>query len=267
MIYSYSQINKYLACPRGYRYRYLEGWKEKDTRANLIFGRVFEQAIAAYFRAEDSGQRLHDEWAAFRNADLEYGRSDTWDTMLTQGIQLLERFCQENRVRIPDPGSQLQVKINSKLSPSAEFVSYIDAIGEIDGANSIIEWKTTSARYSDEPAGLLALDPQLLCYSWMTGISDVAMVVFVRKRSPEIQYLRTTISEEQRQQYGELVLDTVQQIESARFLPHSGIRFPNNGCVSCPFIGLCLCRQDLVSANLVQSSRGAELDWIDQLDC
>ena len=63
MIYSYSQINQYLACPRGYRYRYLEGWKEKDTRANLVFGRAFEQALSAYFRREDSTQRLHDEWA------------------------------------------------------------------------------------------------------------------------------------------------------------------------------------------------------------
>jgi hypothetical protein len=53
MVYSYSQINQYLSCPRGYRYRYLEGWKEKDTRANLVFGRAFEQALSAYFRGEE----------------------------------------------------------------------------------------------------------------------------------------------------------------------------------------------------------------------
>ena len=39
---------------------------------------------------------------------------------------------------------------------------------------------------------LTALDPQLVCYSWISGwIAEVAMVVFVRKRMPEIQYLRT----------------------------------------------------------------------------
>jgi hypothetical protein len=38
------------------------------------------------------------------------------------------------------------------------------------------------------------LDPQLICYSWITGISDVAQVVFVRKRLVEIQYFRTTIA-------------------------------------------------------------------------
>ena len=266
MIYSYSQINQYLSCPRAYRYRYLEGWKEKDTRANLVFGRAFEQALSAYYRGEDCGQCLHDEWAQFRGSELEYSRGDTWDSMFTQGIQLLERFCQEDRVSISHPESHLQARVSRHLSAGSEFLSYIDAIGEIDGTQSIIEWKTTSARYAEEPAGLLVLDPQLLCYSWITGISEVAMVVFVRKRCPEVQYLRTTISDAQREQYGALVQDTIAQIESARFLPHSGIRFPNNTCVSCPFIGLCLCKQDLISAKLVQG-RGAELDWIDQLDC
>src|SRR5205814_1081916 len=172
---------------------------------------------------------------------------------------------QGDRVRIKNPTGHLQVRLSRQLSPTAEFVSYIDAIGEVDQTHSIIEWKTTSARYSEEPAGLLALDPQLVCYSWMTGIAEVVMVVFVRKRSPEIQYLHTAISDAQREEYGRLVEDTIRQIEAARFLPHSGIRFPNNGCVTCPFVGICLCNQELVNSKLVQV-RGGELDWIDQLD-
>ena len=57
MIYSYSQITQYLTCPRRYRNRYLDGWKEKDTRAAMLFGRAFERALGAYFRREDSGMR------------------------------------------------------------------------------------------------------------------------------------------------------------------------------------------------------------------
>jgi hypothetical protein len=95
-----------------------------------------------------------------------------------------------------------------------------------------------SSRYPEEPQGLLALDPQLVCYSWITGISEVAQVAFVRKRLVEIQYLRTTITYEQRREFGHLVEDTIRRIESAEFLPHSGIRFPQNPCSSCPYIGL-----------------------------
>jgi hypothetical protein len=49
------------------------------------------------------------------------------------------------------------------------------------------------------------LDPQLVWYSWMTDIADVAQVVFVRKRLVEIQYLRTTITDEQCAEFGCLV--------------------------------------------------------------
>src|SRR5207244_731317 len=142
MIYSYTQISQYLTCPRRYRHRYLDGWKEKDTRAAMLFGRAFERALAAYFPHQDAAAALF------------------------------------------------------------------------------------QARYPTEPDGLLALDPQLVCYSWITGISEVAQVVFVRKRLVEIQYLHTTITDEQRREFGQLVEATIRQIESGQFLPHSGIRFP-----------------------------------------
>src|SRR5207302_7206589 len=110
-------------------------------------------------------------------------------------IQLLDRFCQEDRVRIHRPRRNLQIKFVRPLSGQNEFVAYIDAIGRLDDRHSLLEWKTTSSRYPEEPDGLLALDPQLVCYSWITGISEVAQVVFVRKRLVEIQYLRTTIND------------------------------------------------------------------------
>ena len=53
MNYSYTQISSYLTCPRRYRHRYLDGWQEKDVRASMLFGRAFEQALAALFRRQD----------------------------------------------------------------------------------------------------------------------------------------------------------------------------------------------------------------------
>ena len=49
MTFSYTQIAQYLRCPRSYRHRYLDGWREKDIRASLLFGRCFEKALAAFF--------------------------------------------------------------------------------------------------------------------------------------------------------------------------------------------------------------------------
>jgi len=265
MVYSFTQISQYLTCPRRYRYRYLDKWKEKDTRAAMLFGRAFETALAAFFRREDSAAVLFREWSSYRGQQLQYSKADTWDRMLQEGIQLLDRFCQDGRVRVHQPGRNLQIKFTQPISQGNEFVAYIDAIGKLDGSRCLLEWKTTSSRYAEEPDGLLALDPQLVCYSWITGIAQVAQVVFVRKRLVEVQYLRTTITENQRQEFAALVADAVQRIESAQFLPHSGIRFPQNPCSSCPYIGLCLGRQDLIEAALVRRPGAEDLDWLDQL--
>jgi hypothetical protein len=130
---------------------------------------------------------------------------------------LLERFAQDGRVQIRRPRSTQQVQFNRALGSGNNFVSYVDAIGELDGTLCVLEWKTTSARYPEELAGISALDPQLVCYSWMTGIDEVAQVVFVRKRLVEVQYLRATITDEQRQEFATLVEDTVRRIESGLF--------------------------------------------------
>jgi len=264
MTYSYTQISNYLTCPRRYRYRYLDGWQEKDTRAAMLFGRAFERALAAFFLREDAAAALFREWSACQNLGLHYSNGDSWERMLQQGIMLLDRFCQDDRVRIRQPRRNLQIKITRPLDNGRGFVAYLDAIGKLDGTGCLLEWKTTSSRYPEEPTGLLALDPQLRCYSWITGISDVAQVVFVRKRLVEVQYLRTTITDEQRQEFGQLVRDTIDRIEGAHFPAHRGIRFPQNPCTSCPYVGVCLGLPALVEAALVRRPGAEYLDWLDE---
>ncbi len=266
MTYSHTQISQYLQCPRSYRHKYLDGWREKETRASLVFGRCFEKALVSFFEHQDSGAALFKEWSTYRETPLEYSKGDNWDRMLHQGIQLLERLAQDNRIRIRRPHRDMQRKVEQVLPNGNDFVSYIDAVGTLDGQKCLLEWKTTGSRYPEGPEGILALDPQLVCYSWMTGIADVAIVAFVRKRLPEIQYLKTSISDEQRKEFGHLVETTVSQIESGQFLPHGGIRFPRNACVSCSHLGLCLGNEQLIGANLTRRPGASDLDWLSELD-
>src|ERR1017187_7426648 len=72
MTFSYTQVSQYLRCPRSYRYRYLDGWREKESRASLCFGRCFEKALAAFFEREDAGAVLFNEWGTYRDVPLEY---------------------------------------------------------------------------------------------------------------------------------------------------------------------------------------------------
>ena len=98
MTFSYTQISQYLRCPRSYRHRYLDGWREKETRAAMIFGRCFEKALESYFCGGDCGATLHREWGAFRDTPFEFKKGETWDRLVHQGVHLLGRFAQDNRI-------------------------------------------------------------------------------------------------------------------------------------------------------------------------
>src|SRR3979411_1939225 len=83
-------------------------------------------------------------------------KRDSWDRMLQSGMQLLDRFAQDDRIRIRQPRRNLQVKFNKPLTGKTDFVAFVDAIGELDGTSCLLEWKTTASRYPEEPTGLLA---------------------------------------------------------------------------------------------------------------
>jgi len=265
MVFSYTQISNYLRCPRSYRLRYLDGWQEKDTRAGMVFGRCFERALVSLFSMEDPEARLFREWGVYRDTPFVYKTGESWDRLLHQGVHLLQRFAQQNRIQVRDPHKDLQIKVVRSLSGGHHFLSYLDAVATFDGTPCIVDWKTTTSRYPEAPAGVLGLDPQLISYSWASGIPEVAIVAFVRKQQPEIQYLKASISEEQRQEFGRLVEATVSQIEAGQFASHSGIRFPQNGCLGCAHLGLCLNDKQLIEARLIRKAGASDLDWLDEL--
>jgi hypothetical protein len=114
-------------------------------------------------------------------------------------------------------------------------------------------------------AVLVAFGSQIL----MGGIS--AVILFTGNWTgnlwlpAEAFIFRASISEEQRQEFGRLVETTIGQIEAAQFVSHSGIRFPQNGCLTCCHLGLCLNNQQLVDVNLIRKAGASDLDWLDEL--
>src|SRR5260370_2715803 len=117
----------------------------------MVFGRCFENALGAYFREEDCGAALFKEWSLYRDAALEYKKGETWDRLVHQGVHLLQRFVQDDRVRIPYPRKNLQIKVLRTLAKGSEFVAYLDAIAEVDDARCLTHWRATRRRYPHVP--------------------------------------------------------------------------------------------------------------------
>jgi hypothetical protein len=88
-------------------------------------------------------------------------------------------------------------------SPLQNFVIRGLVSGRITGKPEVISSFRRKAKMVP-----CVLTTTVVCYSWVTGIADVAQVVFVRKRLVEIQYFRTVISDEQREEFGHLVQDS-----------------------------------------------------------
>ena len=112
---------------------------------------------------------------------------------------------------------------------------------------------------------MLSLDPQLVCYSWMTGIAEVAQVVFVRKRLVEVQYLRTTITDEQREEFGRLVEDTIRRIEVGRLPAAQWHPLSPESLQQLSVCGALPGKQEMAEAALVRRPGADSLDWLDEL--
>jgi hypothetical protein len=86
---------------------------------------------------------LYREWSAHRDTGLHYSERDGWDRMLQSGVQLLDRFAQDDRIRIRQPRRNLQIQYTRPLAGQNNFLAYVDAVGELDGTRCLLEWKTT----------------------------------------------------------------------------------------------------------------------------
>ena len=250
---SYTQLSTYLQCPLKYKYHYLDGWQERDDKANLIFGRVFQMAVESQFLVPDSVQFFTDQWKGVKDLKLEYASGDSWEKLLEQGEILLNLFREDQRVQIEDGRTDFQVKFRRPLSlTERHFLAYVDAVGWVDGIHGLIEWKTSTQAYPESLGRVLELDPQLVCYSWAAQCQEVSLVNFVRKKQPEIQYLHARIRKRQWKALEQTIGLLASEMEGGYFYPRSGIRYPNNQCLNCAYLGLCLRKRALVEEKLLK---------------
>jgi len=58
--------------------------------------------------------------------------------------------------------------------------------------------------------------------------------------------------------------ESITRIEAAQFLPRSGIRFPQNSCLRCSYLGLWLGNQQLIDAKLNRCPGAEDFAWLDE---
>jgi hypothetical protein len=200
---SYSACSLFQSCAKKFELEKVRGWRDKDRKSSLEFGKAVEKAVEVYHTAGcKSGlavKQFQENWEPIKDdKTLVYtDRDGDWEALNKAGTELMklyESLIETGRLKFNNP--QFQVGKRRKIFPEdqkyglLDYVSYLDILCD----DAIIDIKTSSNPYPVSPKTWVAKDEQLATYSWVTGQRHVAFLVFVKntgacKKGDEVSFL------------------------------------------------------------------------------
>jgi len=203
--HSYSAGNDFDSSPYKYYLKKILGWKEKDNKARLKFGRALEEAIQ--FHHDNGTGGVEDflrRWETWKDEkDLVFTKVEKdWANLNRIGYEMMRlyllrlptlpiplggqtvfqrEYCREvfpgdtNYGEIEDAG---KMDIIAYVQPDHPMLPKVDWKAEYGPLRSVIvDIKTSGIDFPETP-GIAAFDKQLRRYSWLTDIRDVALLWF-----------------------------------------------------------------------------------------
>lgn len=193
---SESSLSTFKLCRRKFKLSRIDGWKQREHKGALEFGKCIESAIQYYHDnglkfggASDEFRRLWLKWA---EQPLKYTEQEgNWKDLYTMGSEMT-RLYEILLPSLPIRNPKWQLQFLKKLWPGTEyedleFMAYIDLLSILeDGSRIIVDIKTAKALLP-VTSGMMALDNQLRKYAWVSGIRDVAFLNFVKTRPDDFK--------------------------------------------------------------------------------
>lgn len=161
---SYSGMTTYLDCSQKWWWG-KQGWVEKETPEALGFGQVFHECISEYFIENGNPLGLYDKRirAVFKGVP---GRD-----LLTLGPYMLGKLFHDDLFKELKPkGNELSLK--KQLNKDVTLVGVVDFVGDLDGKQVVVDWKTASNPYDEEFYNAMA--DQLVAYKMLTDGTEYA---------------------------------------------------------------------------------------------
>lgn len=189
---SYSARLSFTKCKRYFKLSRIDGWKQKQENASLLFGKAVEAAIQ--FHVENGGTGGYNHfitlWERVKTIpnfeNLHYAKTEqNWENLLHIGEEMLLIF----QLRLPslpipiESATRFQVPLTKEIFPGSRLaginnLAYIDLLTHPEGKPLIIDIKTASGPMH---SSLISLDAQLIEYAWQTGIHHVGFLWLVKK--------------------------------------------------------------------------------------
>lgn len=194
---SNSAVDKYLTCPKMYKYHYVDRIRSNRKSSPLLFGIAIDEALNDLVvnkdlnKARNIYEDLMLEWKYDYDVDflrkdyddqvipddilgtLENEHEICWHSLWYKGLEFLGAYFEQIIPRLGDV-KDVQRAINLKNEDGDSIIGYQDVFAELDGELTIIDNKTSSSSYSKRK---IEESQQLHLYSYAEKVESIAYVV------------------------------------------------------------------------------------------
>jgi hypothetical protein len=211
-----------------------------------LFGQLQHEALACLLKHKaDPVAIFLAQWETARDAELAYGKRQTWETLRDKGQLLLEKFLAEE---LPQVGKVKAVEQEFQLNISGldfPFIGIIDLVSETNGLTSITDFKTAAAAYAGHEA---IMSDQLTAYQMAVPEAEkLRLCILIKTKVPRIEWHVSYRSGERLVEYLTKVKLVTKQIQAGHFYKR-----PGQWCTSCDYLPHCLGDRQKTKQTLVR---------------
>jgi hypothetical protein len=191
---SSSALDLFKGCRRKFYLEKIQGWKQKDKKGSLEFGKAVEAAVQFFYengcKSGDAVDHFKMIWLKFADIPLKFtDQENNWSDLYKMGSELTKLF-EVVYDTLPIKHPKFQLEYRKKVFPGSqyddlEFLGYIDILSTLDDGDRIIVDMKTAKQGLDLTPNMLAMDGQLRKYSWLTGVPKVAFLNFIKAGNPD----------------------------------------------------------------------------------
>ena len=244
--WSYSSINQYLRCPLQFYFQRILRLPQPTVGTGLILGSAIHNALAVYHRylmknkepvEQQVRQEFFETWLLrAEEQKVEYKANESQEDLIEQGLALLKLYLEE-------PPPQNIVAIEQRFlvpmhNSDGEYLetpllAFTDLITKEDEVLKVTEFKTSGRSY-----GNFEVETSLQATCYVNAVIEttremplVEYAVLVKTKTPKLQRLKTSRTEDDLGRLGDLVQNIERAVSNEIFYP---VETPLN-CSTCPY--------------------------------
>ncbi|WP_237228818.1 RecB family exonuclease [Rubinisphaera sp. JC750] len=244
--WSYSAINQYLRCPLQYYFQRILKLPQPAVSSGLVLGSAIHNALAVYHqylmeKKEPVEQQIRQEFfetwlLRTEEQKVEFKANESREDLIEQGLALLKLYLEE-----PPPQNIVAIEQRFLIplhNSGGEYLetpllALTDLITKETDVLKVTEFKTSVRSYGDFE---VEASLQATCYVnaviEKTGqMPTVEYAVLVKTKTPKLQRLKTSRTEDDLGRLGDLVQNVERAVANEIFYP---IETPLN-CSTCSY--------------------------------